>query len=339
MKHRWRHLLTAGAAVWVLAGGGSIGLPATRPAPVNSPPATAPAESPKAWMDANPMVIFPVMDASIPPTEVRLSDSITRGLTRLFKSPATPGGVVHLDGDRYPAISSLHIDLSNAATAPDRSKVKLRKESPIRPGVAVDAFGVIAQPLHIYAGSIDYALAATDAVFDLRADKDNTHTLLVMEDAGMGTFTVTAKVTDLQAALAGAIDNSLAGTGMSVQSVKVKMDTPSPHSLHTDTTISVAELLMPSADAHVQATIDVDDAMNGTIHNLKVSGQGVLGTAFVSLFSGSLSDYQDKTRPLMAFPAGKIHLNSVQFDVTAGTLKINGAFTGTRATTQPALLQ
>jgi hypothetical protein len=92
---------------------------------------------------------------------------------------------------------------------------------------------------------------------------------------------------------------------------------------------------MPSADARVEATIDVDDSLNGTIHNLKVSGQGVLGSAFVGLFSGSIKDYQDKTRPLMAFPTGKIQLKSIQFAASDDTLTINGTFAGTKSTTQP----
>ena len=337
MNNRWRHIVMGCAAACGLClCAAAIGWAANPP--VNRPRIAAPAgpaEPPKAWLDANPLVIFPVMDAALPDSSGRFSDSIARGLSRIVKPAAVLGGPVTVAGDRYPALSSLRIDLSNSVTVTGPAKVKLRKESPIRPGVAVDAFAVTAQPLRVYTGNINYTLAASDAVFDLRADKDNTHTLLVMEDASGGNFSVTAKIGDLQAALVGTIDTMLAGTGMSVQSVKLKMDASGPHSLHTDTTISVAEMLMPSADAHIEATMDVDDALNGTIHNLKVTGQGVLGSTFVGLFSGSLKDYQDKTRPLMEFPTGKIHLSSMQFNVSDGTLKITGTFAGTKATTQP----
>jgi hypothetical protein len=308
--------------------------PAGKPGDAPAPAATA--EAPKAWMDANPLVMFPVMDATLPSSPGRFSASITQGLARIVKPATIPGGPVRLAGDRYPSLSSLRIDLSNAATVPERSKVKLLKESPIRPGVAADSFAIVAQPLRLYSGNINYSLSASDAVLDLRLDKDKKHTLLVLENAASGNLALTAKISDLQAALAGAIDNALGGTGMSVQSVKLKIDSSGPHSLHADATISVAEILLPSADAHVEATIDVDDALNGTIHNLKVSGQGMLGSAFIDLFSGSIKDYQDKTRPLMAFPTGKIELKSIQFNVSGETLTVNGTFAGTKATTQPS---
>jgi hypothetical protein len=294
-------------------------------------PATRPASADKAWIDANPLVLYPIAGNGLPPTAVALVADLRTGMERLLE-PVKPGmpdrQLASPRGGTYPSLNSLRIDLTESIQQPNAPKIKIKKEIPARPGLSVDDFEFMAQPMHYCNGKLIYDLRARDARIDVRTDKDG-HTLLVLQDASTGSFQFVSTIADLQSTLAGQIGDGLKKIGMTVDSVRVNITCPTPRTLHANATITISKSVL-SATVRVIGTINVNDDMRATLTDFNVEGDGALGTTIAILTSSAAHDYQGTTRPLLAFPGDAIHLSDIHFTMANDTLTIAAAFAGKR---------
>ena len=125
-------------------------------------PATRPASADKAWIDANPLVLYPISGNGLPPTAVALVADLRTGMERLLE-PVKPGmpdrQLASPRGGTYPSLNSLRIDLTESVQQPNAPKIKIKKEIPARPGLSVDDFEFMAQPMHYCNGKLIYDLS------------------------------------------------------------------------------------------------------------------------------------------------------------------------------------
>jgi hypothetical protein len=279
------------------------------------------ANNAKAWFDARSVCIFPLRDGRLPRSRDELDESLTRGWDKAMQVPDA-SKLVQIQGEGYPALESLRIDLSDA-TMPNGKAEKVQPNNRPQTRLGVERFELVGEPLLCRQGRLNLTVSAADAHLDLERDRRGKPIMLLAE-AKDANLTFEATGADLQRILLADLRAAASPFGVDVISTSLHLTSDSDRSVSVDLQVLTKFALIP-AGMHFKAHVDIDDNMNAKLTGLSCDGDQVLGPLIVGLIRPGLAKYDGRSRPLISFPSGKMHLRDVRIRVD-DSVHLNAAF-------------
>jgi hypothetical protein len=275
----------------------------------------------KAWIDARTICIFPLAGRTLPTSRAELGASLSHGWDGTMKVPDA-SKVVQMQGEAYPALQNLRIDLTDA-TLPTGKSEKVKPNNKPQSQLGVDHFELVGSPLLCNPGQVNVTISAADAHLDLERDHGGKP-ILLLADAKSASLTFDATGSDLEKILLENLRTAASPYGVRINSTTLHLIADNEHSITLDLYISTQVAYMP-AGMRFKAHVDIDDGMNAKLTGLSCDGDRLLGPLIVGLLRPGLAKYEGKTRPLISFPSSKLHLHDVRIRVD-DSVHLNAAF-------------
>jgi hypothetical protein len=147
---------------------------------------------------------------------------------------------------------------------------------------------------------------------------------MLLSEARDASLSFEATGVDLQRILLADLRAAGSPFGLDVISTSLHLVADTDRSVSVDLQIRTKFALIP-AGMHFRAHVDIDDNMNAKLSGLSCDGDEVLGPLIVGLIRPDLSQYDGRSRPLLSFPSGKMHLRDVRIRVD-DSVHLNAAF-------------
>lgn len=306
-----------------LAVGLSLGCAhAQKPPP--PPPKPVVKQSDKAWMNARSLCVLPLDRAQVPPTREGLVASMLAGWRDVFSFP-DPARVVAVRGGMYPNVDELTVDLTGAVVNARHKKAGVGAFVPTTQSLRAERFSLVAEPMVQGDARANFRVTGSGVRFDLQRNKAG-QPILLLADAREGSLHFDASVRDLERLMLHGAKEAGAKRAVFVRSVKLDLRSTGERTVEADLHLRTLVGFIP-AGLRFRARVDVDERMNARISNLTCDGDEVLGPLIVQFIRPGLKKHNDQTRPLLAFPSGKLKLRDVRLhagervtlDATFGT--------------------
>lgn len=275
------------------------------------PMAVAAPTKPKPWFEAKSAFVFPLAPGPLPTSRDELASSLTAGWKAHLRFPEATE-IVNLDGGRYPALGTLHVNLNGAVVRSegDKATPPLRPTGKVLDRVTVRDFDLSAKPLVSEKSRLDIHVAATDARLDFQYDRDH-RPLAMLADAAEATLEFDVSIPDVERMLVADFNEMGQRYGVSVKKASLKFTAVNNRTLDLDLHLSTRVAFIP-AGMRFQAHVDIADDMYARLTHLKCDGDEALGPLMTSLIRPGLAKYQGKSRPIFSFPNGQLKLRNVK---------------------------
>ncbi len=228
------------------------------------------------------------------------------------------------EGDHYPKLSKLHVDLTDAAIDTGTKPVKFKPHETPQPGVHAESFEFRADPMLVDGGAIDLNVIARDVDFGILHDRTD-HPVLSLENAHDGKVACQTTTSDLSKIFRASANQQGRAVGLSVQKATITLTSDNDRDLSADVRFASRLILVPIT-LHFTAHVAVDRDGNATLSNLTCDGDDAAGTLVTQFIRPSLAQYNNKTMPLVGFPSPNLHLHDVAIHIDGETIKLTAAF-------------
>jgi hypothetical protein len=265
--------------------------------------------------------MFPLAGESIPNSSDQLRTAIEDAIRQLFSLPKK--AVVEVKGGKFPDIKELVIDLSGAklrATDPPPKPLGVGER---QPGPSVEELGVTGHPILYEKTKLDLDLRATGLRFDFDRDKRG-NPVLVLAEAEEGEVEASIKRKDIETLLLNVANLAAKEHGITIKDLELDLRSAGPRSVSADVRVKAKKLMMSSV-LNVSGSAHVDDKLNATLSDLKVSGEGLIGAAAATFLQKHIKAYEGKRIPLMAFSLGDVTLRDLEIELN-GSLRVSAQF-------------
>jgi hypothetical protein len=281
-----------------------------------------------AWVDAKDVCVFRYGDRKLPKNASDFDHALTKGWERSFVLPDIESTVQVEGAERYPRLKALKIDLTDAKIDPESKAARLRPTDKRLSGSAVHAasFELVSHPLRSGNAKVDLDVHARDVRLDFGKDREN-QPMLLMTDAKDGRLEIAVAHDDVERILLEAAKEKAGKFGINVRKLSLTMiSDPTDRSVRVAVkVISLVGGVLP-AGLTFAARLDIDDHLNGTLSGLTCDGDNVLGPLISGIIRPGLKKQEGKTRPLVKFPLGTMHLYDAQIITADNRVKLVAAF-------------
>lgn len=249
-----------------------------------------------------------LLDGSDFPTS---RESFTEALAEGLRIFGPVPGATEVAGENFPRFDKLRIDLSGGRVTPDtRPSVGVGK---VEPGVVVEEFEVVADPLRYEQSPIRVQVKGRDVRLDYDRD-DAGRPVLALAGAADGEIELSVARADLDAILLAVAREAAAQQGVTVESVALTLRSRGPRSLEFSVAVRAAKLFMKTT-VTASGQLDVDEQLDARISNATCEGSGVIGTLACGFLRPYIARYEGRPIPLMALPLGGVRLRDVTMEV------------------------
>ncbi len=274
-------------------------------------------------MELRKAVSFPLASDALPSSRDHLTQALTEGLAKHVKlADDTPAIVA--EGDSYPSLRRLQVDLTNAAIDTGHKPAKLQKREKPAPGVRADEFAFRAEPLNIDGGLIHLSVRARDVSLGVIHDRAG-QPILSLDEAREGEVICQTTTRDLGTIFRASANERGKPFGLSVQKAKLDLISKEERELTADLRMASRLLIVP-IQLHFTAHVSVDEEGNATLSNLTCEGDDAAGVLITQFIRPSLKQYDNTTMPLDGFPSKKMHLRDVKVKVEGETVRLAAGF-------------
>jgi hypothetical protein len=237
---------------------------------------------------------------------------------------ATDHPAVTIEGDSFPTLKAMQVNLTDASDDLSKTKIKVKRERPAKPGVVVGHLEVRADPLLVAGAKLSYRMSFEGAKLDLREDKQGKP-ILALSEAADGTFVADTTRQDLERVLAASMNASSKKIGVSVDRVDLKLSALSDRSVKADVRIAASDGILTTA-VRFSGEITIDEDMNATVEHLQCEGEGPVGLLLMGIVSPFVHSYEGKERALVVFPSADDHLKDIGVRLNGDAIHLTAAF-------------
>jgi hypothetical protein len=276
-------------------------------------------------MDLRKAVSFPLATSALPGSREELTAALVDGLRKHVKlAENEEQKTIVAEGDHYPSLQRLTIDLTNAAIDTGHKPAKLQRGETPAPGVRADDFHFRADPLNIDGGHIHLIVHARDVNLGVIHDRAG-QPILSLDEARDGEVSCQTTTKDLSTIFRASANERGKPFGLSVQKAKLDLDSQNDHEMTANLRL-ISRLVIIPIQLHFTAHVQVDNAGNATLSKLSCEGDDAAGTLITQFIRPALADYNNKTMPLVGFPSKKMCLHDVRVQLDGETVRLAAAF-------------
>ena len=274
-------------------------------------------------MEMRKAVSFPLAAEGLPSSRDQLAQALTDGLSRHIKLADDTQAIV-AEGEAYPSLRKLQVDLTNAQIDTGHKPAKLQKRERPAPGVRAEEFAFRAEPLNVDGGCIHLNVRARDVSLGVIHDRAG-QPILSLDEAREGQVFCQTTTKDLGTIFRASANERGKRFGLSVQKARLDLTSRDEHQLSADLRFASRLLIVP-IQLHFTAKVSVDDEGNATVSNLTCEGDDAAGVLITQFIRPSLKQYDNTTMPLVGFPSKKMHLKDVRVQVDGETVRLAAGF-------------
>jgi hypothetical protein len=294
-----RQLLVGSAGLLMFVGTGGASPAPRRPGQ---------SDRPQAWMDAKNMCVFSLGEGRMPEDPNELSVALKEGWKPVISVP-DPQRAVVIQGDSYPSLETLKINLSDAELHPPAKKQKVELNNRVEKNLDVQHLEVRGEPVLLKKAKLNMRLTADGARIDMERDRRGRPVMLLAQ-AKSGTLSFDVSRADAEALMLQNAREMASPYGVKVEKMQLLVVPETPRSVQAELYVETKVALIP-AGMLFKAHVTVDDKMNARISGLSCEGDEALGPIIVHFLRPALARYEGRTRPLVSFPKRGMHLHDV----------------------------
>lgn len=261
---------------------------------------------------------IPIRSATLPATADLLRADIEAGLRALGFTPRA----VSVSAPAWPAVADLNLDLSGSA--PEKFDGFPKVEGPGEGTLYAERVLLEAHPLTIHGLPLQVEIRAASATLQMTLFSGDQHAL-VLQKAADGSVELAAKTSELEK-LAHSLVAAQAGKhGLEVKETRLTFTQRGPRSLSFQGDVT-AKVMIMKAQLTVNGDLDLDDALQLRISNLRLAGGGMAATLAKGFLQPQFDKLQAKPIALGALALGEIRLRDVSVALGGDILKISAKF-------------
>jgi hypothetical protein len=261
---------------------------------------------------------IPIRGATLPATPELLRDNIEAGLRALELTPRA----VSVSAPGWPAVADLKLDLSGAA--PEKLDGFPRVQGPAEGTLYVERVLLEARPLVLHGLPLSVEIRALSATLQLTRLSGDLHAL-VLQKAADGTVELSAKNGDLERLAHTLVAAQAKKHGLDVAETRLAFTQRGPRALSFQGDVT-AKVMIMKAHLTVTGDLDLDDALQLRISNLKLTGGGMAATLARGFLQPQFDKIEGKPIALGSLALGEIRLRDVAAAIEGETVRISAKF-------------
>lgn len=243
-------------------------------------------------------------------------DALVRQLTDAYAQRAilpTSRPAVVAEGDHYPRLESLDIDLSGARLRPGYKPTENKSAAALTAALTIGRLSYVARPLYYNQGATNLTFTAKDVQLSLLQSRHDK-AVLVMTEARDGHVDFQLPMADVQRVVLFSAKENAGKAAFIVTDCNVGLSSDAPRSISIALDVQGWWLLLPTS-LHFTGRCDIDDHFNVHLSNLGCSGGNIGGPLLAALVDGAVKKYEGKVMPLAAFPGQKIKIQDLAIHI------------------------
>jgi hypothetical protein len=261
---------------------------------------------------------IPISGATLPATADLLRDQIEAGLRALDITPRA----VSVSAPAWPAVADLKLDLSGAA--PEKLGEFPRVEGAGEGTIYVERLLLEARPLTLEGLPLQIEIRAFSATLQMTRLSGSNHAL-VLQQAADGTVEVSAQHGDLEGLAHTLVAAQAKKHGLEVKETRLAFTQRGPRSLSFQGDVT-AKVMIMKAHLTVTGDLDLDDALQLRISNLRLTGGGMAATLARGFLQPQFDKLQAKPISLGTLALGEIRLRDVGVAIEGQTVRLSAKF-------------
>lgn len=266
--------------------------------------------------------MFPLQEQEIPADAMALEAAVTDSLRKVFTLPRNRKAVV-IEGNRYPALDAVRIDLAGATIKIDQPPPKPKPVGKPKPGPSAKRFVLLGHPIHYHDATLDLELTAANVQFEYAADRKGA-LILMLKQAEDGRIEVRIGRDDLERLLLEAAKTAADAHGVTIQDVRIALEQETKDTIAAQVQVTAKKFL--SAVIDISGQLKIDQELNARLSMLTCEGQGMVGNLVCGFVRPQLQRIEGKRFSLMALSLGEVRLRDLDIAVDQKTLHISAAF-------------
>jgi hypothetical protein len=268
--------------------------------------------------------MFPLAGNSYPTSSDELARGIRDALAEMFTFP-NPNSVIRIEGDAWPAIDRLTVDLGGAIVRVSQPPPKPVPQESREPGITIGQLQVLGHPIRYQQSRLDLDVAARNVRTEFSHDSTG-RALILLADASDGHVETQIGKADLQSAMRAAATEAAKPQGVTIQDLQVSLASDGVRSLAGEVRVKAKKMMM-SGVVVVRGKVEIDQDMIATLSNLTCTGEGMIGGMAAAMVNSKLRLYEGKRVPLMAFALGDVTLRGLRI-TTDDPIAVRAEFGG-----------
>jgi hypothetical protein len=253
--------------------------------------------------------VFPLFSNKSPASADELRDQLNASLSRalMLRAPA-----VQIEAPDFPRIESLAISLDGAALQSNPPQPNLTARERGRE-IAVGRLSISGRSVEIQGATADLNLNAT-AVRLVEATNSDGEIVLLFDGAKSGRIEASAAKSAIEALIETLAKQQAGAHGVTIERVTLDLQQRGERSIAAEVGLRAKKLFV-GASIRITAQLDLDDALNARLSNLKCHGEGAFGSVACGMLSPHLDRANGMVFPLSALPFGELQVRDVQIAV------------------------
>ena len=253
--------------------------------------------------------MFPLFSKTAPRSADELRDQLNASLGRALtlRAPA-----VHVDAPQFPRIDTLAISLDGAALQPNPQQPNFTARDRGRE-ISVGRLSITGRNVDIRGATADLNLNAI-GVRLIEATNTDGEIVLLFNGADNGRVEASAAKPAVEALIEAFAKEQGGAHGVSIERVTLDLQQRGERSIAAEVRLRARKLFV-AASIRITAQLDLDEALNARLSNLKCHGEGALGGIACGMLSPHLDRANGVEFPLSALPFGQLRVRDVQIAV------------------------
>ncbi len=265
--------------------------------------------------------MIPLFRNQFPASKAELAEALNEALGRYLKNPGT---FVAVHARVFPYLDEIEVNLDGAELAsplPPPSKVVGETKSACEAG----RLTLGGRDIKIRGFPFNLQMTAQNLVIHSGRDESG-QAVLVPESIRSGQVAIAASQQDLEKALGELARQEAAKHGITIEDLRIALRARGARSISVDIHLRAKKFLRTEMD--VSGQLEIDDAFQANISNLKCRATGAIGSVACGLLQPYLDRMEGRSVSLMSFPFSGMKLTDVRVTV-ANTVEVTADFGGT----------
>ena len=246
--------------------------------------------------------MLPLSGDRFPTTRTELTEALAAGASAHALQAS-----VSATGERWPELDSLAIDLTGSHfTRELRLPVAT---APAEGELLVQRLTLSASPMEFEQVPLRFALRGEQVALGF-ARSANVGPLLSFARAQRGEVEAEVQRADLEALLLRLASDAASAQGVQVKKTTLTLTARDPRTLAFRAEVT-AKMFIMSAAVTLAGELAIDDQFAARLSQLRVSGEGMIGTMVNGLARAHLEKWEGRAFPLLALPLGGLKLRAI----------------------------
>jgi hypothetical protein len=266
--------------------------------------------------------VIPLFRTQFPSSKAELAEALNNALGRYVKKEAGP--LVTVSARVFPYLDEIAVNLDGAelgSSFPPAAKVVGETKSAIEAGLV----SLSGRELKVRGIPLNLQMTANSVVMHSGRD-ENDQAVLAPQSVRSGHVAIAVSQQNLEKAIGDLAREEGAKHGIAIEDLRIALRARGARSISADIHVRARKLLFRT-EMDVSGQLEIDDAFQAKISNLKCRATGAIGSVACGVLQPNLDKIEGRSVSLMSFPFSGMKLKDIRVTV-ADTVEVTADFAG-----------